>query len=175
MENLITVIIILLIAFVSIIRKISAKQAQKQSSGSPAQAGLMGRINAFINEIQQRIEEQQAREDSPSADEWQQLMEEGAPSRRYQEALDDQIMEGGFDIDDHPEEITPTRRPEAKPMPSPQPPSPPAMPPARAKADLGIPLLGSTMSGANLRRAIIWSEILGPPVALREPGGDRSI
>jgi len=173
MENIILIFIIVVIALVSVARKIASKQTTKQGDGTPAAVGWASKLNTFINDIQQRVEAQQPQESPTDANQWRELMEEDAPSRRQQMAMDDLIMEDEFDIDDHPEVRTSKRRPEAEPMPSPQPPSVPAMPPAKAKADLRIPLLGSTMGGANLRRAVIWSEILGPPVALKKPGGDR--
>ena len=52
MENLITVIIILLIAFVSVMRKVGAKQPGKQGSGSSPPAGWMSKIDAFFKDIQ---------------------------------------------------------------------------------------------------------------------------
>ena len=175
MEDLITVIIILLIAFVSIIRKIGAKQPKKQVSGSSAPAGWMGKINAFINEIQQRIDEQQAREDPPSADEWRQLMEEDASDRRYGEAMDDLIPEDEYDLSDEPEARPSRRRPESAPMTLSKQPSEPEMKPGQAEGALPTPALGRSLRPSDLRNAVIWSEILGPPVGLREPGGNRPV
>ena len=173
MENFIAVFIIILIALVSVARKIASKQTAKQGGDPSAAVGWASKLNTFIKDIQQRIDEQQPRKASSGANEWRELMEEDAPSRRHQMATDDLIMEDGDDSVDYPEEMPSKRGSESESMLSPQPPSPPAMPTAKAKADLRMPLLGSTMHGANLRRAVIWSEILGPPVALKGPGGDR--
>jgi hypothetical protein len=48
-------------------------------------------------------------------------------------------------------------------------------PPAAARCKTRLPGIGYTagVSRRNLRRIFVWSEIIGPPVGLREKGEDR--
>jgi hypothetical protein len=64
----------------------------------------------------------------------------------------------------------PARR-EAEPQPSPAPQPEPLKPPGTIKAaapQATTPFLGSLLKGTNAAKAIVLSEILGPPKALRE-------
>lgn len=65
-------------------------------------------------------------------------------------------------------------RREAEPQPSPAPQAEPLKPPGTIKAAAPVagpqdtPFLGSLLGGRNVAKAIVLSEILGPPKALRD-------
>ena len=67
----------------------------------------------------------------------------------------------------------PARR-EAEPQPSPAPQTEPLKPPGTIKAAAPVagpqdtPFLGSLLGGRNVAKAVVLSEILGPPKALRD-------
>lgn len=173
MENFITVFIIILIVLGSVAKKIALKQTKKRGDDPRAADGWLSKLNAFIKDIQQQIETQQPQESPTDANQWRELMEEDAPSRRHRVVMDDISIEDEFEVNDHPEHRPSKRQPEAKPMPSPRRSARPETPPSNAIEDLRMPLLGSTMGASNLQRAVIWYEILGRPVALKGPVGDR--
>lgn len=179
MDNLIPVIIFLIVIW-SIFSKIKQQKKQSGAGGKPARTGgLVDRINAFLSDVQRQMEEEAAkRQGSGPADltDWSRLVDEQEaemPARPMAEdSLDDLVLEVEAPV------------PEYKPKPPVRPPrpaarglrkveTPPPAPPQPAMAAVGEPTAKRAGSRADLRRAIVWSEILGPPVSLRDRGSDR--
>lgn len=169
MDTIITLILIL-IAFWSIFSKIKAKQKTKQGATSPG-GGWVAKLNAFLVDIQRKIE-QQSKDRTTGASGWDQFLDDGeefgSPSDVDEAALDELVVEEA----------------EAPPRPVKMPPAVPVMAqatrvektqfipggvPRRKALQAGQPPYPSmAVSRAELRKAVIWSEILGPPVALRD-------
>jgi hypothetical protein len=172
MDNFITLIVVI-IFIVSAISRIKA--AQKPKGGAkPAPPNELGtKLKAFFAEIQKRLEEQ-APNGSSGASHWDRLAKvdksDQSPSPSYEMSLDD------LELDDE-EEI---------PLPEPVKKQPSRPVKVRAKPMGKRPIGGGSRSYVPeplsaqaapcpefLRRAIVWSEILGPPAALRDSTWDR--
>lgn len=173
MENIFTLIIIF-IALWSIFSKFKAKQRTKQGT-SPKGGGWVTKLNAFLTDLKNKIE-QQAKEGATGASGWDHLLDAGeefSPQSDADEAaLGDLVFEEA----------------EAPPRTEKMPPAAPARAqtnrsdktqfvpggPRRKAVHAGKPSYTSMgASRADLRKAVIWSEILGPPVALRDQRGGR--
>jgi len=170
MDDIFTLIVVI-IAIVSAFGKIKAKQ--KPAKGAkPAKPGeLAAKLKAFFAEIQERFDTQTPRGAS-GASRWGQLMQggkaDGSSADRYDMTLED------LDLEDEETPAEPETKPPArftrfqtkasKEQPAARPPDlrVPALAPAKTVPDR-----------AFLRRAVIWSEIIGPPVALRDFTGER--
>jgi hypothetical protein len=167
MDNFIPLIVIL-IFIVSIVSRI--KSAQKPKAGArPAPPGDLGtKLKAFFSEIQQKLEEQ-APSGPSGPSRWERLSTAGqtrlSPPPGDEMALDDLELEY--------EEAQPT------PLPVKKPPLRPAMTPTPPPEELPRsgrpgPCTPESLDAREapcpefLRRAVVWSEILGPPVALRD-------
>ncbi len=169
MDNIITLIVVIIV-IVSAVSKIKAQQ--KPAKGAkPAKPGeLATKLKAFFAEIQERFDAQPPKSTS-GASHWGQLMQEdnlnGSSADHFDMSLEDLVLE----------DEEPPAEPEAKP-------------PARSTrfetkkakkqhadrpTDLRAPAAAAKTAADRvfLRRAVIWSEILGPPVALRDFPGDR--
>jgi len=195
MDNLIP-ILFLLIFIISIVSKLKPKKRTGAGAGEkPARSGsLVGRLNTFLADVQKKLEEEaaaarrQGRGSDADLSEWSQLVDaEDVEVRQGQtpdDSLEDLVLEEVAPVT----VPRPTRRPTPPPVrtttleryqrpPIPQRltrPAPPAQPaPQSARRAGTVPEPAKRVSRAALRRAIVWSEILGPPVALRDPGGDR--
>lgn len=173
MDNLITLIFII-IAVLSLLGKIQPKK--KAGTASSNTGGWMERLNAYLTDLQNKIE-QQAKANNSNASGWDELVDD----------TDDDIDE--YDADEYSledlvlEEDVPRPAVKKEPrVPSPvkasvRPQDPAtAMPAAQAQPGMGAgksmgPILESNRK--DLRRAIIWSEILGPPLALRDQTGHQ--
>ncbi len=175
MDNVITLIVIIIMV-VSIVNKLKPKDKAKQGKKPVRGGGLIDKLNAFLAEVQNNLEQQNKRTSGESFD-WDDLIEEEQVSEqkvRYEsESLRNLVLE-------------------ETPPPAPPPRTPSRMPPresrlARPKRESPAatdlkPAPGSrrrrhrrsiTMHPGQLRKAIVWSEIIGPPVALKGQQGDR--
>ena len=173
MENMLTPILIF-IALWSIFRKFKAQQKAKQGA-TPPDGGWLTTLKAFLADIQRQIE-QQSKDRTTGASGWDQLLDGGEPYSSQPDAdeaaLDDLVFEEA------------QTQPRAKKMP----PATPVMAQTirldktqvapgvtrRKAAHAGQPSCAPmAVSRADLRKAVIWAEILGPPVALRDQRGGR--
>jgi hypothetical protein len=172
MDNFVTLIVVIII-IVSAISRIKTAQKPKAGAKPAPPSDLGSKLKAFFAEVQQRLEEQAP--DGPSrASRWDGLSNadptksSSAPS--YEMSLDDLELEY--------EEAQPTPEPVKKPSLR------PAMTPTRPQEklpDSGRPRLCAPEAMPAkaapcpefLRRAVVWSEILGPPVALRDSSRQR--
>jgi hypothetical protein len=160
MDNLFTLIAIVIVV-VSVVRKIKAKQKSSAGAAAPA-GGWVTKLHAFFADIQRQIE-QKSSVGPADASAWRQLMEGDSQA----DSLEDLDLE---------EEETP-------PAPKKMPPVSPGrvqkirsdqkqtIPGAPQRSALGFEKrapLKVARNRAELRKAVIWSEIFGPPVSLKD-------
>jgi hypothetical protein len=170
MDDIITLIVII-IAIVSAASKIKAKQKPK-SGAKPATGSELGtKLKAFFTEIQQRLEEQSPKDPS-GASPWDALQNASQtkepPVRSYELSLDDLELEED-DEPAAPVQKLPVQPARVHPRPAATEPIDPAPEPCAPEQMAGK----ATPCPKFLRRAVVWSEILGPPVALRDSPWER--
>lgn len=171
MENLITLIFII-IAVLSLLGKIQPKK--KTGTESSSSGGWMERLNTYLRDMQNKIE-QQANQNTSDASGWDELMDETDEADDLYDAdeysLKDLVLE-----EEKPQPRLAVKKEPAAPSqviaparPSDQVTAPPEPSPQPSHA------MGSILAKnrQDLRKAIIWSEILGPPVALKDQTGHR--
>lgn len=173
MDNIITFIFII-IAVLSVLSKIQSKT--KAGAKSANTGGWMTRLNAYLTDLQNKIE-QQASGTSANSSGWDELTDNAetadAPYDADEYSLEDLVLE---------KEQPQPRLAVKKEPPAPSPVSAPARPSDRAIATpepspqpalQACKKMGSILARnrQDLRKAIIWSEILGPPVALKDQTG----
>jgi Sec-independent protein translocase protein TatA len=173
MDNLITLIFII-IAVLSIFGKIQPKK--KADTASSNAGGWMAKVNAYLTDLQNKME-QQAKANTSDSSGWDELVEDVEE--------DDSV----YDSDEYSLEDLVLDEDEPYPAVKKKPPAPPLVkasvrPLDRAEAIVEAqqqPAMraGKTVSltagtkRQDLRKAIILSEILGPPVALRDQSGHQ--
>jgi hypothetical protein len=170
MDDIITLIIVI-ITVVSAVSRIRSKQKPK-SGTKPAQGGELGtRLKAFFAEIQRSFEEQAPKVPS-GASRWEGLQNAGraqAPSARSYELSPDDL-----ELEEERPPVAPARKPPVRPAATH--PKPDAAPPDQSAHAPCAPEPLAVKGAACpefLRRAVVWSEILGPPVALRDTPWER--
>lgn len=190
MEDFLPILFFIIVGILTAVGKSKARKKKKQ--GSPPKKGgdLITRLNAFLTDVQKRMEAQSKAGPSTGQGGWEQVLGKirpGAtrPVPHEEESLDDLVLKEPV-IPPAPSEPKPIRRhtmllvePEIKPgrpkAAAPRPAArvrkaPPApMPQPAAPAMAGPPPSTISRTRAGLRQAVIWSEIIGPPVALRDP------
>lgn len=169
MENIFTLIVII-IAVLSVFSKLKVKQ-KTQPGGA-----WVTKLRAFLTDIQRKIE-QQSKDRTAGASGWDRLLDSGetfrSPSDADEEALDDQVL------------VEAKTQPPAKRMPPEAPVRIQQTSPsdttqlvraAQRRKALQTGKRSPTFMAAgraDLRKAVIWSEILGPPMALRDQRSGR--
>ena len=140
LEQLITLIIVLIIWGVSNIY-------QKMAKSDPQKRRSAGQNAGFLERVHKKLED---------------LADTAGPDR---EALKvDEYLEPTFESKLRSEEAAAAhRRPEWREEDGKVPPPPPSTPTEPARPQLTL-----TPTRQNLRNGVVWSEILAPPVALRE-------
>ena len=170
MDDIFTLIVVI-IAIVSAVGKIKAKQ--KSAEGArPAKPGeLATKLKAFFAEIQRSFDIQTSKGAS-GASRWGRLMQRDnigiSSGQQYDISLEDLELEGE-DAPAEPKAKPPQRSTRFETKPS-------EKQPAIRPPDLSVPQPVPAITArdrAFLRKAVVWSEILGPPVALRDFPGDR--
>jgi hypothetical protein len=171
MDALITLIIII-ITVVSVVSRIRTKEKSKSGARPAAGSELGTKLKAFFTEIQRSFEEQTPKGPA-GASRWQRLQDagqaKGPPERSYELSYEDLELEEEKPPA-APVKKAPVRRPASdSPKPAVAPPVDSAPAPCAPK-----PLDAGTAScPESLRKAVVWSEILGPPVALRDAPWER--
>jgi hypothetical protein len=180
MEDLIPFLLFIIVGILSAMGKVKKEKKKKQRVKARRRNGLVARIHAWLTDLQKRIQIQS--EKAPKGiREWEQLIGRSQLERTQPLPYDDALG----DIDRDAVKKTPAPLPKAtvsatSPQPHMpiEPPEKPNMmavePPRMAKTARRKPI-PSTLprSRSGLRTAIVWSEILGPPIALRDPFGDN--
>ena len=173
MDNKITLILIL-IALWSIFSKIKAKQKTKRGA-TPPSGGWVSKLNAFLADLKNKIE-QQAKESTTSASGWDQFLDDGAEYSSQADvdeaALDDLVFEEA-EAPPRPEKMPPAVPARAQATRADKTQFVPGVPRRKALHAGQPPFTSMAVSRAELRKAVIWSEILGPPVALKDQRGGR--
>lgn len=174
MDNIITLIVIFIVLG-SMIRKLKARQKAKQGATSKG-ANWITKLNAFLADIQRQIE-QQSKGRTSGASGWDHLLDGGEPYRSQPDAdeaaLDDRVFEEA-QTQPHPKKMPPAAPVRAQAIRSDK--TRVVVPGVtrRKAVHAGQPSCGPmAVSRAGLRKAVIWAEILGPPVALRDQRGGR--
>ena len=162
----------LVFAIVAVASMVSNLRKKKKNDAKPkTRTGLGLKLSMIFAEIKSKIElerqKQKAAQEGPSsASEWRRLMEDGPQPDEPEETLAD--LDLGAEapppspkkpafVKSYRDRSMPMREREMPHLES----EPPPLPAETRKS----PRLGRK----RLRRAIVWSEILGPPVALRDP------
>jgi hypothetical protein len=164
MENIVTLIVII-IAVLSIFSKLKVKQ-KTQPGGA-----WITKLRVFLTDIQRKIE-QQSKDHTAGASGWDRLLDSGetfrSPSDTDEEAPDDQVL---VEVETQP--ATKRMSPEASVRIQQNSPSDTTqlVPAAQRRKALHAGKPSHTFMAvdrSDLRKAVIWSEILGPPMALRD-------
>jgi hypothetical protein len=180
MEELIPFLLFVIFGILSAVGKIKKNKKKKIGAKARGRQGLAARIHAWLTDLQQRIEAQSKNAPKGTFD-WEQLIGRSDLKGPDNPPLDD----AHDDIDLDPVEETPSPLPEAAPAAaSPAPrmptrllekPDTMAVEPPRMAIKPGRKPVPSVLptSRSGLRQAIVWSEILGPPIGLRDPFRDN--
>ena len=166
-DDIFTLILIVLAIGSAIAKAVSKAKPKAKKKVTPAAGELQKKLKGFFADIQEKLEAQSRKSDS-TASQWDQLKRGdragGPPTNAYELSLEDLVLE---------EEEEPEK-------PVGQPPRPPSrvqpqpgggkQPESRAAEPLSAK---TALTPEALRNAVIWSEILGPPVALRDFSAQR--
>ncbi len=170
MDTIITLIIVI-ITIVSAFTRLKAKQKAAKGAKPVKSGELATKLKAFFTEIQERFEAQ-TQKGTSGAPHWGRLMQgddaNGSSADHYDMSLEDLVLEDE-ELPAEPEKKPPARSTRFETQPS-------KKMPAGRPPGLGVPEpvpVKTAWDRAFMRRAVIWSEILGPPVALRDFPGDR--
>ncbi len=162
MENLITLFIIV-ITIISVVNQIKSKTQPKTKK-----EGLITRLNNYLTDLQRKLE-QQARPHSSGEFEWDQLIEEEELVHTREDSLEDLVL-----LEEKEPPPKPARRKTDKPRQrQTRKKVPVEIAPSHRRPPLQARLGKTARNRSRLRRAIVWSEILGPPVGLRGSIGKR--
>jgi len=170
MENIFTLIVII-IAVLSVFSKLKGKQKTQPGSA------WVTKLRAFLTDTQKKIQ-QQSKDHTAGASGWDRLLDSGetfrSPSDADEAALDDQVLieaETQPPVKRMPPEA-PVRIQQTSPADTTQ--LVPAAVQRRKALHAGKRSHTFIAAGrADLRKAVIWSEILGPPMALRDRHSGR--
>jgi hypothetical protein len=169
MENIVTLIVIM-IAVLSLLYKLKVKR-KTQPGGS-----WVRKFRVFLTDIQRKIE-QPPKNQTAGASGWDRLLDNGeafrSPPDADENALDDQVL---LEAETQP---VMRRIPPEAPVRIQQ-----ISPPDTTQSSLAARRPKALRTGkpshtfmaasrADLRKAVIWSEILGPPMALRDQHNGR--
>jgi hypothetical protein len=172
-DSIITIILILLFfTFPTILKQLSRK---KKTSAAPKKAGklsLFGKLGEKIREFAKEIEKQ-AKGKKPGQG-WEELADDGETARIYEDPFDpdgyadDAYADDGYADDEsfdpmsEPSVIAAVSDKEKKPVSKSERPLP------GSDRSSGSAYGQRQLSPHRLQQAIIWSEILSKPVALRQ-------
>lgn len=173
MDNLITLIVIL-IAVWSILSKYKAKR-KKLSRAKPSLSSWMTTLKAFISDIQRQIE-QQSKNRTGDVSGWDRFLDAGetygSSADADEAAIGDRVLAEAQTV------ATPKKKPPSAPARA-QPTKSyitQSVPAETGQKSLSVGQWSRTFitaSRADLRRAVIWTEIIGPPLALRDRDNSR--
>jgi hypothetical protein len=176
MEELIPFLLFVIFGILSVIGKVRKDKKKRKRANARGREGLVVRIHTWLTDLQQRIEAQSKKAPKGQFD-WQQLID-GSQLKRTDTPPHDDAREA-IDLDTAKE--TPSPLPKATPMATSPPPHLPTQPSEKPDMVAAEPPLVAIKarrtpipsvlptSRSDLRQAIVWSEILGPPIALRDP------
>jgi hypothetical protein len=180
MEELVPFLLFVVFGILSVLGKVRKDKKKRKRAKVQGRQGLAVRIHAWLTDLQKRIEAQSKKAPKGTFD-WEQLID-GSRLKRTDTAPHDDAR---ADIDLDPVEETPS--PLSKPAPvgaSPHShmPTKPLDKPDMTAVDIPRMTIKAERkpissvlptSRSDLRQAVVWSEIIGPPIALRDPFGDQ--
>ena len=166
-DDIFALILIVLAVGSAIAKAVTKAKPKSKEKVTPAAGELQKKLKVFFADIQEKLETQSRKSDS-TASQWDQLKRGdkvgGPATNAYELSLEDLVLQD----EEEPEK------------PDIQPPRPPSRVQPQAGGDKQPdpraiePLSAKTaLTPEVLRNAVIWSEILGPPVALRDFSGER--
>jgi hypothetical protein len=153
---------------------------EKQSAKVRGREGLAVRIHAWLTDLKKRIDTQSKNAHKGKL-EWERLIDRSQPASTHSASYDDALEDIDFDAAIK----TPSPLPKAKPfekLTQPHMPTKPSEKPQmmavetpRKQAEAGRKPCQTVLptDRFGLQQAVIWSEILGPPIALRDPFRDN--
>jgi hypothetical protein len=162
-------LIVIAIVIWSTVSKYKA-QRKKQPGAAPLAGGWVSKLKTFLADVQRQIEEQ-AKHRTRDASEWDRLQDD---SQTYRSAPDaDEAVPGDRVLSEAhtqpaPQKITPVAPVRVQTSRSDQAQVAPGALRRRALPADKPSRAFVAASRADLRNALIWSEILGPPIALRD-------
>ncbi|NQU65655.1 MAG: hypothetical protein HQ517_15415 [SAR324 cluster bacterium] len=164
MENLIDYLIplIVILGFLSFKAKRKQAKAQTKTADEPKKegTGLFGKLNGMLEEyLASDLKGAPRKRDSSWVDDAYEMDTEY--SYTEPDSDEDEVPVPEMMIRKVPETVT-RKVPEPKPVLRPKPET------KKRQAKAPSEYLFKNVSKQDLRKAIIWSEILGPPIALRE-------
>ncbi len=170
MEDLFVLIVFVIIVTGSaILNKLKAK-LKKQQVATPQAGGLIVKLNALINAIARQIEQQGADRNTGDSDRDQIL--DGGETFSLTSDADEQPVDDWMVEEEVPQPRLKRRSPaspvRAHTIESDRTQFVPDTPRRQAMHAGKSSCTFMAASRADLRNAVIWSEILGPPVALRD-------
>ena len=179
MEELIPLILFVIFSILSAVGKARSNKKKKKQPTAQRRKGLVERFITWVFALQKRIEEQSKKNPKGELD-WEDLLGRSKPQRPDARPPG----EAHQDTDLNPFKGTYSPPPKARPAARSTSPyearqqldkkdmeaaDTPRVNLKAKKNSMGI----LPTSRADLRQAIVWSEIIGPPVALRDPFGDH--
>jgi hypothetical protein len=176
MEELIPFLLFTIFVVLSVIGKVKRGKKKHKSAKAIDREGLAVRIHTWLTDLQKRIETQTQKAPKGILD-WEKLIGRSQSEGAHPVPYDD----GREDMDLDAAKETPSPLPKTAPIATPPQPrmsiGPSERPTTMAVETPRMPIKArrkpmSTMlptDRAGLRQAVIWSEILGPPIALRDP------
>jgi hypothetical protein len=167
--DIVITLIVIAIAVWSMVSRYKA-QRKKQPSATPVTGGWITTLKAFLVNIQRQIE-QQSKNRTGDASGWDRFLDDSQTDSYSTDlneaALDDRVLTKA-QTQPPSKRVAPVAPVRAQTSRS-----------DKTQVDLGAPQRRALPAGkpsraimaasrAGLRQAVIWSEILGPPVALRD-------
>lgn len=180
MEELIPFLLFIIVGVLSVIGKVKKGKKKKQSAKVLGREGLAARIHTWLADLQKRIETQSQKAPKGTLD-WEQLIDRSQSESTHPVPYDDALEDIDFDA----AKETPSPLPKTTPITTPPQPRTPVQP-SEKPTMMAVETPRMTIKAnrqpiptvlpkdrAGLRQAVIWSEILGPPIALRDPFRDH--
>jgi hypothetical protein len=178
--------IVIVIAILSLVGKFKAKQHKTKRPKPQKTGGWITKLNAYLEEIQKSVEQQAdpskaPEQDDPEQDDmdaaaWRALMEKDTAAISAKHSADDELGDLELELVEEPEQPKTKKVPEAIKVRQDAPTEPQLVPDALQTALVRPPKRRRFKLPANptdLRTAVIWSEIIGSPVALRDQRYDN--
>ncbi|MGD8836728.1 MAG: hypothetical protein PVJ19_17435 [Desulfobacteraceae bacterium] len=170
MDDIIKLIVIV-IAILSLAGKFKAKQHKANRPKPQKTGGWITKLNAYLEEMQKRVEQQAGPSETPEQDD----MDAPGISDKHT-AADDELGDLELELVEEPEQPKTKKVPEAIKVRQGAPTEPQLAPDTLQTARVRLSKRRRFKLPANpsdLRTAVIWSEIIGPPLALRDQRSDN--
>ncbi|MCK5835624.1 MAG: hypothetical protein KAH09_00030 [Desulfobacula sp.] len=167
-DSIITIILILLFfTFPTILKQLNRKKKTSTAPNKAKNLSLFGKLSDKIREFAQEIEKQA--KEKKQGQGWEELADDGEMVKTYEDSFDpDAYEDDGYQND---EVLKPMPESSISVAVSDKPEKPVLKPEEQLPGleNMSADFCGqSQLSSSRLQQAIIWSEILSKPVALRQ-------